>query len=56
MINSPIRFALAGLDHHYWALSLGEAISKHRDARLVAIGAPTSRVLRKWLTTLASSR
>ena len=38
MTNSPVRFALAGLDHHYWAFDFAKAINSHPDARLVAVG------------------
>ena len=37
MTGSPIRFAIVGLDHHYWALDLAQQILSHPDATLVAI-------------------
>ena len=37
MSTPPVRIALVGLDHHYWAFSLAEAVMAQRDARLVAV-------------------
>ena len=37
MANSPVRIAIAGLDHWYWAFSLEEAVASQSGAEIVPI-------------------
>src|SRR5580765_4669961 len=37
MASSPIRLAMVGLDHWYWAFSIAESIPSQSDVALIAV-------------------